>query len=363
MSGIFLFIVALLRFIITSRFKSIYKNNKEQWRLSFALLTTLMTITWGAFSAVLIFQSGLSLSSLFLLLILTGLASGASTSLSPNLLLIRIYLVTLLLPAAISQLFMGTFESLTMSFLFLLYLAYLLLQTNIHNRTYWTSLINNMRLKLQTHALEKAKLELEMANRAKSEFLANMSHEIRTPMNGIMGMTDLTLDTQLSDEQEGYLNVVKSSSKALLSLINDILDFSKIEAGKLELEQITFNLKEQLGDILRPITIKANHKGLEIVHYVSNDIPEYLIGDPGRLRQIIINLVGNAIKFTEEGEIRVTAGYKWQDDENILLYFKIADTGVGIPEDKQQLIFDSFSQADASTTRKFGGTGLGLSIT
>ena len=226
----------------------------------------------------------------------------------------------------------------------------------------YRGLLRDVTRRRQADALKQEKMAAESASRSKSEFLANMSHEIRTPLNAIIGMVEMLLESSLTGDQREDLMVVQSAAYALLSVINDVLDFSKIEAGKLELERSPFNLRDFLGEALKILAIKAHEKRLELAYRVAPDVPDRLIGDPHRFRQVLLNLIGNSVKFTESGEIVVFARIKSLKDNKLLLHVAVKDTGVGIATGKQALIFEAFKQADGSTNRKYGGTGLGLAV-
>ncbi|MBN9418420.1 hypothetical protein ABS71_13195 [bacterium SCN 62-11] len=332
------------------------QRSKKFW---FSLGMCLSSLLWGLLLALALLQKGAQPESFYLLLLGTAIATGGSNSLAPRFRLGQLFVLCLLLPPLLVSLSLGMH---ILSVLLTVSLGYLGYQTYQQFRWLEIALFNNHELRLKTTEAELHRDQAQAANQAKSSFLATMSHEIRTPMNGVIGMTGLLLHTHLTEEQSDYARTIRSCGESLLELLNDILDFSKLEADKVDLEVIPFDLRGAAEDVLELLALKAQEKGLEIVLLVPPDLTGQVLGDPGRFRQILMNLVGNAIKFTSEGEVSIRISVLERDQDSLRIRCEVQDTGIGISPGALEQLFQPFTQADSSTTRRFGGTGLGLAI-
>jgi len=345
----------LARLFLTLRKDQIYPGNPRGWRVGFCACLLCFSSAWGLFSSYSYISYGVAnWNSLLLTFCLLGISFGALLSLTPRPLYLYCHVLPLLIPPIVVDLYLGG-EGYGMAFINFVCLALLLVQGK-HLSAQYRKAIEDRRL------LESAKKMAEAANEAKSNFLANMSHELRTPMNGIIAMTELALETELSAEQRDLLETSRSSAGALLELLNAVLDFSKMDAKRVELEHVAFDVHKVISETARVFEIQGGQKGLALSCEIAPDVPCDVIGDSARLRQILVNLLGNALKFTPSGSVSVHASVEARSKDDVEVHFAVSDTGIGISTDKQRLIFQPFAQADGSMTRKYGGTGLGLSI-
>jgi signal transduction histidine kinase len=345
----------LFRLFLILRKNSIYPRDPRAWTIAFCATLICFSTAWGLLSCYSDVVNGfVHWNSLLLTFCILGISFGALVSLTPRPFYLCCHVLPLLVPPIVTDLWLGG-EGYGMALINLVCLVFLLAQGKQLSVQYRKSFEDRQ-------LLERAKKQAEAANEAKGHFLANISHELRTPMNGIIGMTELALDTELTAAQRDLLETSRSSAVSLLYLLNDVLDFSKIEAKGVQLESVPFNPATLVAETARVFEVQAQQKGLSFTCDVSGEVPEEVTGDPGRLRQILVNLLGNALKFTPSGSVAVRASVESRDADDIEICFAVTDTGIGIPPEKQSVIFQPFAQADGSMTRKYGGTGLGLSI-